>query len=136
MYGGSLYAIGIIGLGVIKDNFDKIKDKNLIVFSVGASPGREKALNDVRDHNFPPAMKKKINYFHLRGAFNYTRLNLLDKLLMSLLKFKLKRKKAEDLDEDSKGLLAAYDRPVDWTDKKAIAPIVDCIKKASTRDRG
>jgi menaquinone-dependent protoporphyrinogen IX oxidase len=129
VFGGSLYAVGILGFTLIKNNFEKLKDKNIVVFSVGASPARKEALDDVLDHNFTDEMKAKISYFHLRGAFNFNELNFMDKLLMSLLRIKLKRKKEKELDEDSKGLLACYDHPVDWKDKKAIIPIVECINE-------
>jgi hypothetical protein len=47
---------------------------------------------------------------------------------MNFLKLKLQSKKEEELDEDAKGLLACYDNPADWTDRTAIAPLVECIK--------
>lgn len=47
VYGGSLYAAGILGISLIKKNFDKLKDKKVIVFSVGASPAHPEAINDM-----------------------------------------------------------------------------------------
>jgi len=44
-----------------------------------------------------------------------------------MLKRKLKKKKPEELDEDTKGLLEAYNNPVDFTDEKAIGPLVSAI---------
>ena len=38
VYGGSLYATGILGFSLIRKNFDRLKDKKVVVFSVGASP--------------------------------------------------------------------------------------------------
>lgn len=127
VFGGALYAIGIIGFALIKNNFKELKDKNVIVFSVGASPPRKETLNDVLNSNFTDEMKKKVSFFHLRGGFNYSKLNFIDKLLMNLLRIKIKMQKAEELDEDSEGLLACYDHPADWTNKKGIVPIVECI---------
>ena len=40
VYGGGLYAVGINGLKLITDNYDKLKNKKLIVFGLGASPVR------------------------------------------------------------------------------------------------
>lgn len=128
VYGGSLYARGILGINLITENFHKLKDKKIIVFSVGASPPREKAIKDVINSNFTDEMMDIINFFMLRGAFNFNRLGLMDKLLMSLMKLKLKSKKEEELDADSRGLLASYDNPVDFINEKAIIPIVECIK--------
>jgi len=61
---------------------------------------------------------------YLRGGFNYNKLSSFDKFLMTLLKWKIKNKKKEDLSADEKGMLAIYDKPVDFTDKKNIGKII------------
>jgi menaquinone-dependent protoporphyrinogen IX oxidase len=126
VFGGSLHAVGITGVKLITDNFEKLRNKKIVVFAIGCSPAREEAIKHVKNHNFAVDIKDKIEFFYLRGAFNYNKLNFIDKIMMALLKRKLKKKK-EELDEDSKGLLASYDNPVDWTDEKAIVPIVKYI---------
>ncbi|PRX27215.1 menaquinone-dependent protoporphyrinogen IX oxidase [Orenia metallireducens] len=126
--GGSLHAVGIKGVKVLTENFDRLKDKQLIVFAVGCSPATEDVINHIINHNFIEKMKEKIKFFYLRGAFNYKKLSLIDKLMMLALKFKLKMQK-EALDEDAKRLLDSYDNPIDWTDKEAIAPIVEYINR-------
>lgn len=130
VYGGSLYAVGILGLSLIKKNFDKLKGKKVIVFSVGASPAYPGAIEDVKNNNFTEEMKEKVHFFHLRGGFNYEKLNAIDKILMYLLKKKLEHKKHDELTNDEKGMLASYAHPVDWTNKKSIDPIVQCINSA------
>jgi menaquinone-dependent protoporphyrinogen IX oxidase len=129
VFGGSLHAVGINGVKFITDNFKNLMDKKIIVFAVGCSPGREDAINHVLFSNFTEDMRDKINFFYLRGAFNYKKLGFVDKIMMNMLKLKLRRKKEEALDEDSKGLLASYDNPVDWTDKQMIDPIVKFITR-------
>ena len=129
VFGGSLHAVGITGIKMITDNFKDLIDKKIIVFAVGCSPGRDDAINRVLSRNFTEDIRDKINFFYLRGAFNYKRLGFVDKIMMNMLKLKLKKKKEEALDEDSKGLLASYDNPVDWTDKQMIGPIVKCIHR-------
>lgn len=128
IYGGSLYAVGILGFSLIKNNFGKIRDKKVIVFSVGASPAYPKALNDVKNKNFTEEMKEKVHFFHLRGAFDFNKLGLVHKLMMLMMKTVLKRKKGE-LTSDEKGMLACFDTPADWTSKKAISPIVECANQ-------
>jgi flavodoxin len=127
VYGGSLYAVGILGIALIKNNFDKLRDKKVIVFSVGASPAHPEALEAVKNSNFTDAMKESVHYFHLRGGFDFNKLNLLHKVLMFLMKVKIQLKKKENRTNDEKGMLASYSHPADWTNKKSIAPIVECI---------
>jgi menaquinone-dependent protoporphyrinogen IX oxidase len=128
VFGGSLHAVGIKGVKILIDNFEKIKDKKLIVYGVGATPLREETVVQVFNANFKEDIRDKINFFYLRGAFNYDKLSIGDKTLMNFLKLKLQSKKEEELDEDAKGLLACYDNPADWMDRTTIAPLVECIK--------
>ncbi|WP_271812835.1 flavodoxin domain-containing protein [Clostridium beijerinckii] len=127
IYGGSLYAVGIIGVGLIKKNINKLKDKRLVVFATGASPLRDNVINEVINKNFTVDEQKYIKFFYLRGGFNYNKLSSFDKFLMTLLKWKIKNKKKEDLSADEKGMLAIYDKPVDFTDKKNIEKIITYV---------
>ena len=63
-----------------------------------------------------------IQFFYLRGGFNYHRLALVDKVLMNFLKMKLNRKK--ELTPDERGMLAAFDHPIDFTKEQNIAPLL------------
>lgn len=126
VYGGSLYAVGINGIKFLTKNLDKLKDKKIVVFATGASSGREDEIKGVVDRNFTPGQQKHIKFFYLRGGFDYNRLNIVDKLLMTLLKWKLKRKK--ELTSDEKGMLAAYSQPIDFTNKKYIDEVITYIK--------
>lgn len=127
IYGGGLYAIHVNGFKLITSNYEKLKDKNILVFAVGSSPSREESVQEIRKANIPEALTDKIKLFYLRGGFDYSKLNHMNKFLMNLLKTKLKSIK--DPDEDQKGLLAAYDHPVDFTDRKNLQPIIDSIQK-------
>lgn len=128
IYGGSLYAVGITGVKLITQNIDKLKNKKLVVFATGASPSREDVINEVVNKNFTEEQQKYIKFFYLRGGFNYSKLNPFDKFLMTLLKWKMKSKKKEELTSDEIGMLAVYDKPVDYTMGKNITKIIDYIK--------
>lgn len=125
IYGGSLHAVGIDGVRFITKNIDKLKDKKIVVFATGASPVREEDINKVREKNFTSDLQKYIHFVYLRGGFNYTKLPLWDKFLMTLLKWKIKSKK--QLTNDEKGMLSVYDKPIDFTRKKYINEIIEYI---------
>ena len=74
---------------LIKKNLRSLEGKNIIVFSVGAASINEKTISDVRNSNFTKEELEKIKLFCLRGAFNYKKLGLIDKILMKLAKMKL-----------------------------------------------
>jgi len=125
IYGASLYAVGINGIQWITKNLEKLKDKKVIVFATGASPSREEVIEEVKNKNFTSEQQKKIQFFYFRGGFDYNKLKLFDKILMTLLKWRLKTKK--ELNSDEKGMLAAYNRPADFTSKKNIEELINYI---------
>lgn len=125
IYGGGLYAVGINGVKYITQNLDKLKDKKVVVFATGASPFREEAIRDVRDKNFTSEEQKCIQFFYLRGGFDYSKLKPFDKVLMTLLKCKMKMKK--ELTPDERGMLASYHKPADFTRKKNIDEIITYV---------
>ncbi len=125
IYGGSLHAVGINGVKFITQNFDKLKDKKIVVFATGASPWREEVIKEVKSNNFTLEQQKHIEFFYLRGGFNYSKLGPVDKLLMTLLKWKLKNKK--ELTPDEKGMLSSYDNPLDFTKKKNIDELINYV---------
>lgn len=127
IYGGSLYAVGIIGIRLIRKNINKLKDKKLVVFATGASPSTDNVIKEVIDKNFSVDEQKHVKFFYLRGGFNYNKLNFFDKFLMTLLKWKIKKKNQEELSDDEIGMLAIYDKPVDFTDKKNIYKIITYV---------
>ena len=127
VYGGALYAVGINGIGLITRNFEALKDKNLIVFALGATPVRPEIIEEVKNANLTPEQQERIRFFMLRGGFNKSKLKPVDRVLMALLKAKLKRRK--DPGADERGMLAAYSQPLDFTDEKHIAPIVAAVKE-------
>ncbi|MBU3182765.1 flavodoxin domain-containing protein [Clostridium psychrophilum] len=125
IYGGSLYAVGIIGVKYITQNLDKLKGKKVVVFATGASPSSEEVISEVRDKNFTPEEQKQLQFFYLRGGFDYSKINPFDKALMTLLKWTIKMKK--ELTPEARGMLSMYDKPVDFTRKKNIDQIITYV---------
>ena len=127
VFGGALYAAGINGIRIIKNNFDVLAGKKIIVFTLGATPVRESIRQQVMKSNFSPSQLETLSFFMLRGGFDFDRLTVLDRVFMILLKIKLKSKKNPTADE--RGMLQSYSTPVDFTNKKQIEPILDEMSK-------
>lgn len=122
IFGGSLHAVGISGLNLIKNNLTRICGKKVIVFAVGASPPRENVLTEVKERNFSPEMGE-IRFFYLRGGFDYNKLDKVNKFLMTLFRIRLAFKRTKTPDE--LGMLAAYSKPIDCTRKDNIKPLLN-----------
>lgn len=129
IYGGSLYAGGILGVKIITENIDKLNDKKVIVFATGASPLKESVVNEVKNKNFTNDQLNCIKFFYMRGGFDFSKLNLVDKFLMNMLKWKIKSKGKEKLTGDEIGMLSIYDKPVDYTLKKNIDSIINYVNQ-------
>ncbi|MEW5786104.1 MAG: flavodoxin domain-containing protein [Bacillota bacterium] len=128
IYGGGLYEVGINGVKLITQNLDKLAGKKVVVFASGATPGRKEEIDEIRNSNFTPEQQQQIRFFYLRGGFDYSKLKPYDKVLMTLLKWKMKMKRKAKLTPDEKGLLAAYNRPADFTKKKNIDALISYVK--------
>lgn len=126
VYGGGLYAVGINGLNLITKNYDLLKNKKLIVFGLGASPARQEICEEVKTRNLTEEQQETIDFFLLRGGFDKRKLTRIDRILMQIMKINLKRKKNPTPDE--RGMLNAYEHPVDFTNEKYIEPILAKIR--------
>jgi len=135
VYGGGLYAGGINGVKLITENLHVLKGKRIAVFGSGAAPGRPDVLTEVCDQNFTPEQLQHLRYFYLRGGFNYNKLPLGQKVLMILLKWKMQWKKSRNmpLHGDEIGMLAAYDKPADFTRKQNITELIAYIRDTEER---
>ena len=81
----------------------------------------------MKNKNFTAEEQKYFKFFYLRGGFDFSKLGFKDKVLMSIMKWKLnsKKKKDEEMTEEEKGMLAAYEKPVDFTERENIKELTD-----------
>jgi flavodoxin len=126
IYGGSLHAVGISGVNIIKDNLSELRDQNIIIFTTGASLSKESIISEARDNNFSAEEQKQIQFYYFRGGFDFNKLNLINKILMTLFKWKIQLKRHKTPDE--KGMLAAYSKPMDFTKKENIKGLVEYVR--------
>ena len=129
IYGGGLYASGIAGVSIITKNYDILKDKRIIVFTVGlASTDDKEIFIPIIEKNFPSKeMRDSIKFFHLRGGIDYKKLGIVHKAMMAMLKIMLSRKDVNELSADDNELLATYGSKVDFTDKNTIKPLISFL---------
>ncbi|MGN0205237.1 MAG: flavodoxin domain-containing protein [Coprococcus sp.] len=129
IYGGGLYAGGVSGISLLTENFDKLKDKNVILFTCGlADPTDPDNVSHIREglaKVLTPEMLNIFHLFHLRGAIDYSRLNLVHKAMMAMLHKAMLKKDYASLRKEDQLMLDTYGQKVDFTDKNTIAPIID-----------
>ncbi len=130
VYLGSLYAGGVTGL---KQTVGKMSPRQeLIVSTVGlADPTDASNVAHIRQSikgQIPAHFYDESRLFHLRGAIDYTKLNLKYRLMMSLLAKKVAKLPEEQQNAETRAMLETYGKQVDFVDFSLLQPIVDKIK--------
>lgn len=120
--GGGIYAGRINGAKLITKNMSRLSGKKLVLFAVGSSVGRPEELEAFWEKALEKNIRENVPHFYLRGGFDYSRLGNVDRLMMNMLKKMLLGK--DTLTEDDKGLLSAYETPVDFTERKNLDEII------------
>lgn len=127
IFGSGLYAGGINGVSIITNHWEELKDKNIIVFTVGLADPKNTSYRPILDKNFNDEQKKKIKFFHLRGAIDYKQLSFVHKSMMAMLMAVIKRKSESELSDDDKMMLNTYGDTVDFVNKSSLKPMIDFV---------
>ncbi|MCL2485734.1 MAG: flavodoxin domain-containing protein [Endomicrobia bacterium] len=126
--GGALYLGNIGGKSILTDQWDALKNKHLIVFTVGLENTKNADWQQsIINRNFNDEQRQIIKFFHLKGSINYQKLNFLYKILMFLRKAEIKYKKDSARSEEEKEFLAVYGKSDDFVKKDELKPIEDYI---------
>ncbi len=128
IYGGGLYAEVINGVSLITKNFEKLKDKKIIVFSTGITPLDCKEYYDklVVEKNFKPYMLEKIKVYNFLGKMVLSELSVPHRTALKALKKIMSSK--EKPTEMEKLLIELCDADGDFSDRKSISELIACVK--------
>jgi len=130
--GSALYAGRIKGLHLLVDNYEKIKDKKIIVFTCGVADYRKAENCDSIYKRLEEAIPKNIldsiKVFYLRGSIDYKKLSFIYKIMMGMVRNMVLKKGAGNLNEENKEFLETFGKTVDFTDRNSIKGIVDYCK--------
>ncbi|MEF9992402.1 MAG: flavodoxin domain-containing protein [Romboutsia sp.] len=126
IYGGGIYVGDINGIKIISKNYEKINEKEIIIFTVGMESIKEKS-KDILNKYFDEEECKNIKTFNFRGGFDYSNLNIKDKILVKGLKQCISKKSPRELTKDDKIVLEGFEREVDLCDKNSIDLLIKAI---------
>lgn len=80
---GGYYHMGKINVAqIIKNNWDVLKNKEVILFTTSGTPPTNSFIKDTYEASFSKDMKKTIKYFPLWGRLGLAKLTFFDKLIM------------------------------------------------------
>lgn len=124
---GGIYASGIAGLTFLKKHIDKLANKRIAVFCVGASPFDKQAFEQVYEHNFNGNLSN-IPCFYGRGAWDEEKMTFTDRTMCKMLHKAVAKKDPETYEPWEKALMCAVGQCCDWTDKEYLNDLLDWIK--------
>lgn len=128
IWGGGLYASGINGIKQFKKLFPLLRQKKLIVFTVGlASVDDPEPFKQLVQQNFDQEQIDRIQFYHFRGGMDYKRLSFAHRSMMAALRRVILMKKEQS--EDAKGILETYGKTIDMSNRDAIQPLLDYVSQ-------
>lgn len=129
IHGGGLYAEVIAGAHFYVKNFDKLKDKKLIIYSTGITPLDCRDYYDkmVIEKNFKEGMADKIKVYNFMGKMIIDELSLVHRTALKTLKKIMSNK--ENPSEMEKMLIDLCDADGDFSDRNQIKELIEYAKE-------
>lgn len=134
IYGGGLYAGGISGIKFITKNWGILSEKDVVIFTCGlADPENPENIANIRKSLgkiFTKEMIEHVRLFHLRGGIDYSRLSVIHRSMMSMLRQMLLKKDDRELSEEDRQVIETYGQCLDFTDHESIRPLVTACSRS------
>ncbi len=124
---GGIYASGINGLTFFKKHFEVLRNKNIAIFCVGASPYDEKLFEEIKMRNLKVEMQN-IPIYYGRGAWDERKMKFFDRTLCNILQKAVAKKDPANYEPWETALVSALGKTCDWTDKKYLQPLIEYMK--------
>ena len=123
---GGLYAGGVLGL---KKTVGKMADhQELIIITVGVTdPNETEYFCEIRKSikaKIPANLYNEEKIFHLRGAIDYSQLDMKHRFMMSMFHKMVQKMPESERTADAKAMLETYGQHVDFVDFNALEKIV------------
>jgi len=126
--GGDIIEGKIGGMSFIRKNFEELKDKEIVVFAVGATPKDEKNMPDIVDFNFKD-LPESIPCFYCPGKWIDELMTFKDRLMSLLLKRTVYRRRNRALQPWESSILHSDGANLEWTSKENLAQVIEYIDR-------
>lgn len=128
IFGGGLYAGKINGIKALIKNYDKIKDKTVVVFTVGVADVSDsdnvKKIVSYAKKQIPKEMFSNIKLFHFRGGMDYRRMSFIHQCMMWFMKTVLSKKPENERSDSDRAVIESYGENFDFSDRNTIYELV------------
>ena len=128
---GALYAGGVLGLRQIMQQLPAKAE--LIIVTVGLADVQDaENIQNIRNsirRQIPEDVFRRTRIFHLRGAIDYSKLNLKHRTMMSLLYAKAKGLPEEKRSAETQAMIETYGKQVSFVEDTAVMELVNSIER-------
>ncbi|MDR0922019.1 MAG: flavodoxin domain-containing protein [Lactobacillales bacterium] len=130
---GSFYWDGLHGAKFMKKHWQEIKDKHVIMATVGIANPESSDYTRIKKFAFPDEMIEKMEFYHLRGALDYSKISWSHRQFLKLMpifyKKKQKRllKEGKGLDKDAQEFLENYGGKISYVARENVEPIIQSV---------
>ena len=126
---GGLYAGGVLGL---KRTVGKMADnQELVIVTVGMTdPSETEYFSEIRKSikaKIPANLYNEEKIFHLRGAIDYSQLDMKHRFMMSMFHKMVLKMPESQRTADAKAMLETYGQKVDFVDFTSLEKIVNIL---------
>lgn len=129
VFGSFVHGGKINNISFIRSNWSSLSEKKVVVFASTNAPSDDPGQNRVFEASLPMEIRNKTKYFPLRGAFDFKNLDFIDKLTMQFPRLILQIGWYIGRNTKAKEYLNNFKVTHDYTNKKAIEPIVSFLKQ-------
>ena len=128
---GGVYAGRVAGLDLVIKNPGAFAGKRLAVLATGMTPHHAELLPTLRSGNMTGPLSE-MPLFYGRGGWPKARMTLPDRLLCTMLEKSVVKKDPAACAPQELPLreTAGQKRDFDWTDRSALAPLIDWVNQA------
>ena len=128
---GALYAGGVLGLRQIMQQLPPKAE--FVIATVGLADVQDaENIQNIRNsirRQIPEDIFERAQIFHLRGAIDYSKLNLKHRTMMALLYAKAKGLPEEKRNAETQAMIETYGKRVSFVDDTAVTELANIIDR-------
>ena len=130
---GALYAGKLNGLSYISGNKAKLRDKNIVILSVGTMDitvaGNVQKIEQMVLETLPVQLHSRVKIFYAQGTVQYHGLSIKHKIIMWMLYHATKRKNKAEMSPDDISFIKTYGKQWKEVDIDRVDTVVEYIEK-------
>ena len=128
IFGGGLYAGGILVAPFLKKHYDKLRGKRVALFTCGlGDPAVAENVNNIRSSvakKLGSGALEELALFHLRGGMDYSKLSFLHRTMMNMVLRAVEHRKEDMRTEEEWQMINTFGKTVDFTDRATLDPLL------------